>query len=149
MSPVDYPTIHPILMVAKHAIEAAGFKVDFQVMDWGTLVSRRAKKEGWDIFSTWWVYFSAYDPVIAGFLSPGWFGWYTSPRMEELRAKFAKALMVEEKRRIVDQVQLLYYEEVPVVHPGQFFMPHAGRTWVKGYEPKLHYPVFWNVWIEK
>src|SRR5205807_1393506 len=31
-------------------LRAAGFTVDEQVMDWGTVLSRRAKKDGWSLF---------------------------------------------------------------------------------------------------
>jgi len=45
--------------VAKPQLEAAGFKVDLQSMDWQTLVTRRTKKDapaqgGWSAFFTSW-----------------------------------------------------------------------------------------------
>ena len=39
-------------LVAKQQLEAAGFKVDLQVVDWATLVQRRNKPELYDVFST-------------------------------------------------------------------------------------------------
>ena len=39
-------------LVATQQLEAVGFKVDLQVVDWATLVQRRNKPEVWDVFST-------------------------------------------------------------------------------------------------
>ena len=39
-------------LVATQQLEAVGFKVDLQVVDWATLVQRRNKPELWDVFST-------------------------------------------------------------------------------------------------
>ena len=45
MRPTDLASIAKIPLVAKQQLEAAGFKVDFQQMDWASLVARRAKKD--------------------------------------------------------------------------------------------------------
>mgnify|MGYP000031061462 CR=1 FL=1 len=59
MRPTDLASIAKIPLVAKQQLEAAGFKVDFQQMDWATLLARRAKKDapangGWSAFLTAW-----------------------------------------------------------------------------------------------
>ncbi len=48
----EYQWMYKNALVAKQQLEAAGFKVDLQVVDWATLVQRRNKPEVWDVFST-------------------------------------------------------------------------------------------------
>ena len=59
MRPTDLASIAKLPLVAQQQLQAAGFKVDFQQMDWATLLARRAKKDapaqgGWNIFLTAW-----------------------------------------------------------------------------------------------
>lgn len=48
----QYEFHYKIGEVAKAYLEAAGFKVDMQVVDWATLTTRRADPKQWDIFIT-------------------------------------------------------------------------------------------------
>src|SRR5437762_241213 len=48
----EYQWMYKNALVAKQQLEAAGFKIDLQVVDWATLVQRRNKPEAWDVFST-------------------------------------------------------------------------------------------------
>ena len=55
MHSTDLAVLTNLAPVAKELMEAVGFKVDMQSMDWQTLVARRAKKDapadgGWNAF---------------------------------------------------------------------------------------------------
>src|SRR5262249_61253160 len=57
LAATDHNTITPATQVLIQAMRDAGINVDAQSMDWGSVVSRRAKKEppaqgGWNIFVT-------------------------------------------------------------------------------------------------
>ena len=57
LATTDHNTITPATQVLIQAMREAGINVDVQSMDWGSVVSRRAKKEppaqgGWNIFIT-------------------------------------------------------------------------------------------------
>ena len=57
LAATDHATITPATQVLIQAMREAGINVDAQSMDWGSVVSRRAKKEppaqgGWNIFVT-------------------------------------------------------------------------------------------------
>ena len=57
LAATDHVTITPATQVLIQAMREAGLNVDAQSMDWGSVVSRRAKKEppaqgGWNIFVT-------------------------------------------------------------------------------------------------
>ncbi len=57
MSPTDQPAILSVCQVVNSVLQKIGLNMDYQAMDWGTLVTRRASKSppdkgGWNIFCT-------------------------------------------------------------------------------------------------
>ena len=59
MAPSDQPSLVAPSQVSRELFVKLGLNVDYQVMDWGTLVSRRAKQDppdqgGWNVFHTTW-----------------------------------------------------------------------------------------------
>jgi peptide/nickel transport system substrate-binding protein len=139
--------------VAKPQLEAAGFKVDLQAMDWQTLVSRRTKKDpldkgGWSAFFTSWGSTDVLNPVSAAFLNASCdkatFGWPCDEALEKLRDAYAKETDPAKQKAIAEQVQLRVLEYPTHVILGQFTTPTALRTNVDGL---LHTPALalWNV----
>ena len=130
--------------------EKLGVEVDYQVMDWATLVTRRAEREGWNIFHTRWGFTGARDPFVAGYLAPTWFTYYENPKLDELVQAFATAMTLEERKEIARQVQRLVYEEVPIIPHGTSFSISVKRPEVIGYEPRYAFTVvLWNVWLKR
>ena len=68
-------------LVAKQQLEAAGFKIDLQVVDWATLVQRRNKPEAWDVFSTG-ITFNP-EPAFSTAASCNWPGWWCHEDKEQ------------------------------------------------------------------
>ena len=139
--------------VAKPQLEAAGFKVDLQSMDWQTLVSRRTKKDpiaqgGWSAFFTSWGATDVLNPVSAAFLNAtcdkATFGWPCDETLEKLRDQFAKETDPAKQKAIAEQVQLRVLEYPTHVPLGQFTTPTALRSNVNGLvsAPSL---ALWNV----
>ena len=147
MTPVDQPTIHPILTVAEENLRAAGFNLDLQVVDWATLKSRRVKPDDWDLFTTWGA--AAAATPLTNKLGVGSLGGFESDRITQLREAFFEATSEEEQRGLVEQLQLTYYEEVPHVVIGYFSGIHAAGTWVRGFDSRALWPAYWNVWLER
>ena len=52
MTTQEYPYMYGGAIVAKQQLETVGFTIDLQVIDWATVVERRAKPEEWDVFMT-------------------------------------------------------------------------------------------------
>jgi peptide/nickel transport system substrate-binding protein len=74
MRPTDLASIAKLPLVAKQQLEAAGFKVDMQQMDWATLVARRAKKDapaqgGWNAFMTAWTAGDILNPLTLAMMN--------------------------------------------------------------------------------
>jgi peptide/nickel transport system substrate-binding protein len=153
MHQTDTAGHNQLATVAKPQLEAAGFKVDLQAMDWQTLVSRRAKKDpldkgGWSAFFTSWGSTDVLNPVSAAFLNASCdkatFGWPCDEALEKLRDAFAKETDPAKQKAIAEQVQLRVLEYPTHVILGQFTTPTALRTNINGL---LHTPslALWNV----
>ena len=52
MTTQEYSYMYGEAIVAQQQLEAVGITVDLQVMDWATVLERRAKPEEWDMFGT-------------------------------------------------------------------------------------------------
>ncbi len=134
-------------LVMVDSLKRAGFKVEEQVMDWGTLLQRRAKKEGWNLFA---VYSNGADmssPLTHFYVSNNcadYPGWSCDERITPLLAEFALADTAERRRQLAEQIQIFSYESTPSVMWGQFTVPAAYRTTLTGLI-QSSFPMFWNV----
>ncbi|MEZ2407701.1 ABC transporter substrate-binding protein [Bosea sp. RCC_152_1] len=138
--------------VAGEMLKRIGMNVDYQVMDWGTVVTRRAKKEppsqgGWNCFFTGWAGIDILDPVghisLRGNGSAAWPGWPTAPKIEALRDAWIDAPDTETKKRLAAEIQLQVFEDVPYAPLGQYFQPTAYSRKLEGI--LASFPTFWNV----
>ena len=154
MRPTDLAGIAKLPLVAKQQLEAAGFKVDMQQMDWSTLLARRAKKDapdkgGWNAFMTSWTAGDILNPLTMAMLNAtgdkGWFGWQDDKTIEELKAKFAQAghrHREEEARRAAAAARGRDRDPRlarPVQQPGG-----AARSNISGLVP-AGAQVYWNI----
>ncbi len=153
MRPSDFASLAKAPLVVKQQLEAAGFKVDVQTMDWQTLLARRAKKEpasagGWDAFITFNAAADNLNPLTMAMMnatgSRGWFGWQSDPELEELKKQFAAAKSDAEKKQLADRAQLRAVETVTHVNLGQFSQPAAVAAAVSGIVP-AGAQVYWNI----
>ena len=153
MRPTDLASIAKLPLVAKQQLEAAGFKVDLQQMDWATLVARRAKKDapaqgGWNAFMTAWTAGDIQNPLTMAMMNAagdkGWFGWQDDPTIEDLKVKFAQASTDADKKKLAEQLQLRAIETVSHVHLGQYNNPAALRNNITGLVPGGA-QVYWNI----
>ena len=130
-----------------------GLNLDYQVMDWGTLVQRRAKMDfiangGWSVFQTNWPGPDQANPAVNVFLrgngkaaAPGW---PSSPRIEALRVEWLQTTDFEKQKQIARDTQLQAFEDVPYIPLGQTIASTAYRANLTGILDGA-VPVFWNV----
>jgi peptide/nickel transport system substrate-binding protein len=153
MQSTDLPALTNLAPVAKAQLEAAGFKVDMQSMDWQTLVGRRAKKDppdkgGWNAFLTAWVAADILNPVMAGFFNAScdkaMFGWPCDETIEKMRDSFAKETDPAKQKQIAIDLQKYWVDHPTHVNLGQWVQPAALRANVDGMLV-APVPVFWNM----
>jgi peptide/nickel transport system substrate-binding protein len=153
MRPTDLASIAKLPLVAKQQLEAVGFKVDLQQMDWSTLVARRAKKDapdkgGWNAFMTAWTAGDILSPLTMAMMNTtgdkGWFGWQDDKGIEELKVKFAQAASEADKKKLAEQIQLRAFETASHAPLGQYNNPAALRKNIEGLVP-AGAQVYWNI----
>jgi peptide/nickel transport system substrate-binding protein len=134
--------------VLEQAMKQAGFNVQGQRMDWGTVLARRARKEGWSMFP---VYGNGTDwssPLTHFYVSAtcnaDYPGWSCDTRIPDLLKQYTKADGLEAQRKVAAEIQKVAYELTPAVMWGQFTRPAGYRTSLKNFIESA-YPMFWQV----
>jgi peptide/nickel transport system substrate-binding protein len=148
----DYPSTDALAQVAADMLRKVGMNVDFQSIDWGTVVQRRASKQppdkgGWNIFFTYLNGTGNFDPAgqlgIRGNGKDAWFGWPDMPKMEALRAAWFRAPDLAAQKKICEQLQLEFFQEAPYLPLGAFYQPGAWNKSLSGF--RIGFPQFYDV----
>jgi peptide/nickel transport system substrate-binding protein len=152
LAPTDFPILKAMADVGADVMQKAGLNVDYQAMDWGTVVQRRAKKDptdkgGWSVFHTFWQGLDQSNPVGHVFLrgngEAGMMGWPSSPKIEQLRQQWIAAPDLAAQQDIARQLQLQALTDVPYVPLGQNFYDTAYRPDITGMP--TGFVMFWGV----
>ncbi|HEY4040820.1 MAG TPA: ABC transporter substrate-binding protein [Rhodopila sp.] len=138
--------------VAMDLMQKLGMTVDLAVMDWGTLVQRRASKAppdkgGWNMFITAWSGLDMATPVTNQTLrsngAKAWFGWPDLRPVQSLIDAWLEAPDLPSQQKIAAEIQAKALELVPYAPTGQYFGRTACRDDISGIIPGQF--VFWNV----
>jgi peptide/nickel transport system substrate-binding protein len=153
MSPSDQPQLQAMALVTADLFKKIGITVDYQSMDWGTLVGRRAKRDpvdkgGWNCFCTTWSGLAVANPgssyPMRGNGYGGWFGWPVDPGMEALRDAWFDAPDLKTQQFICMEEQILAFHNVPFYPTGHWTTPSAFRKNITGIVNSTS-PLFWNL----
>ncbi|MDR7418558.1 MAG: ABC transporter substrate-binding protein, partial [Armatimonadota bacterium] len=131
-------------LIASQQLEEAGFAMDLQVLDWATVLSRRANPDLYEVFSTSFIFSPGIDPPIQPvILGPTWPGWWTTPEKDQLIGRLIREPDAQARKKIWEEVQKLYWEDVPGIKFGDFFNLAIAKPGVQGLStrPDLF---FWN-----
>jgi peptide/nickel transport system substrate-binding protein len=152
LAPTDFPILKAMADVGADMLQKIGFNVDYQAMDWGIVVQRRAKKDpvekgGWSVFHTFWSGADQLNPAVNAFLraqgASGFIGWPNSPKIEAMRNEWLFAPDDAAQKTIAAEVQQQALEDVPYVPVGQNFFTCAYSASLK--DMPEGFPIFWNV----
>jgi peptide/nickel transport system substrate-binding protein len=140
----DYAAAHAEALVTADLLRRLGMNVELQASDWGTVLTRRARKTsvddgGWSIFHTSFDGPAAIDPSInLGLRADGekaWFGWPTDERLEALKREWIYAEDQPTRDRLAAEIQAQAFRSVPYIPLGQFQIPTAWRDTLSGVIP--------------
>jgi peptide/nickel transport system substrate-binding protein len=155
MAPGDVVTLKAQPIVAAQELREAGFKVDVQATDWGTVISRRTsqkppKEGGWNMFFTNWAGADVINPVANVCIggrgkNGGWFGWAEDPKMEALRDSYVRASTPEEQKKLAVDIQQEVFDQVIYIPLGQYLAPSVWRKSLSGVLDGPATPIFWNI----
>jgi peptide/nickel transport system substrate-binding protein len=154
--PTGVPVLGPLTQVAIKQMQAAGLNIDGQVMDFGSMVARRTRKDapdkgGWNIYISAVAQPDLETPVSNGFLTGGCNmdlpGWPCDPALQQLVADWAREPHAAERRKLVETIQRRAYEVVSYVPLGQFTPVIGLRKALKGTTvmEQTGFPAMWGV----
>ena len=150
--PTDQAVLKAECDVAADMLKQCGVNVDYQAMDWGTLVQRRADQRspdsgGWNLFITGWSGLDQSNPVGHVFLrgngKQGMLGWPSAPKIETLRQQWIDSQSVDDQKKLAVAIQQQALEDLPYIPLGQYFSPTAYRKDVA--DILDGFVLFWNV----
>jgi peptide/nickel transport system substrate-binding protein len=153
INPTDFPLIGPHGQLTADRLRRIGFNVELADTDWGTVVQRRARTQpvdqgGWSIFHTYGSSLAYLNPAVSSLVkgpgASGWFGWYDSPRAQELVNAWLDAPDAERQLSLANELNKLAQDDVATVPLGQFTMRTAWRRSVTGHQ-KGSMPYPWGV----
>ncbi|MEJ0020205.1 MAG: ABC transporter substrate-binding protein [Acetobacteraceae bacterium] len=136
----DYPVISALAMVGGDLLRRIGFNVDYQSLDWGTVVQRRASREpidkgGWNIFFTTGGGTGNVSPasltVIRANPATAWFGWPDNPRLEKARLAWYEAPDLAAQKALCGEMQAALFESPTYAPLGLFYQPTTFRSDLK------------------
>jgi peptide/nickel transport system substrate-binding protein len=119
---------YELSVVHSQQLEAIGLKIELLQSDWATVTERRNKEEGWEVMATGWGYKA--DPLLSPQFMGTFVGWWQTERAEALREQMLVTPDADERFKLWEQLQCLWYEEVPCLSYGK------GRGW-NAVKPKL------------
>ena len=152
MVAVDVPYLKIMGDVTQDLFKQIGLNLDYQAVDWTTVVQRRAKMDppsagGWNMYSINDNGVNQLNPashfILRGNGKSATFGWPSSPKIEELRDQWFDAPNLDAQKKICEQIQLQAFEDVPFIPLGQSISPTAFRKDIVGVLNGQ--PTFWNV----
>jgi peptide/nickel transport system substrate-binding protein len=150
--PTDLPSLNAMSQLAADMFRKVGINLDYQALDWGTVLPRLNNREGLDRggWSVWCNYIPgiiatspATQSYVRGLGRSGPFGWPTSTRIEALRDEFLTAETLPDQQRICRDIQMQAWQDVPYIPTGAWMQPFAFRRTITG---MLNgFPLFHNI----
>lgn len=140
----DYPDYYNAAVVAQQQLQAIGLNAKLDVYDWPTMQERRKDEKVWDFF----VVGFAVRPTLhqLPFLDSrgGYPGWTNSPEIDKLLDEIQSAPSIAEAKPLVDQLQALVWQELPIIKLGNRVNMAAVANHVQGLQDVIG-PILWNV----
>lgn len=155
MDPQDRQPAHGAAQISREVLIDIGFDVEYQTMDWATMVTRRADTNLWEFFHTWSGSAVRAGPV--GHLRFGelqydaWFNKYQDVEgsQRELLEALARETDEAEIDRLMEEFQEYFYEDAIFLQVGEFFSHWAARSRMQGIvegSPAAQHP--FDKWFE-
>jgi peptide/nickel transport system substrate-binding protein len=138
----QYDYMYKIAQVFEANLTEAGFKVDLQVMDWATLLTRRNDASIWEAFVTSSPVFP--DPTLFSPFNRNYAGWWQTPTITAAVEAFTSAPDNEARLAAWKKMQALFYDEVPSLVVGYYALLYGISDKLQNFT-SAQPPAFWNV----
>jgi len=142
----QYDFHYNMALIMAEQLKRAGFKAELNVVEWATLLQRRADPKLWDIYITHSGQFP--EPMLSPpQLGDGAPGWWTSTAKQQALAALNQEPNPAKRGALWAKVQQVVYDEVPYINVGKFASLSARAPALQNYTP-FTYPFFWNTTLK-
>ena len=122
----------------------AGINVQLVVVDWATLIQKRAQPEEWDMFFTHHGFVP--DPILISVMNDNYPGWWATGEKQALKAAFTETNDPVARKGTWAEIQALIYDQVPTMKTGDVYTYNIASPSLSGVEATtLIWPHFWGV----
>ncbi|MBM3534860.1 MAG: ABC transporter substrate-binding protein [Alphaproteobacteria bacterium] len=137
----DLPALNALTLVTAENLKKIGMNVDLKLSDWGSVVTRRSKKEapadgGWHIFHTTFGGATGASPLTSlptvTTCDKSWFGWACDQQAEDIRQKFLRETDSEKQKELVDALHKRLWEVLPFIPLAEYVQPWPHRKSITG-----------------
>ena len=144
----EYSYMYGEAIVAQQQLEAVGVSVDLQVVDWATVLERRAIPEEWDMFGTGHGFVP--DPSQISYVGQmnQYPGWWSSESSLALAAELLAGSDFDRRMPIFEEIQTAHYTEIPAIKIGDSSNVSFRSESIGGWDGQFERGIkFWNLWI--
>ncbi|MBP0496147.1 ABC transporter substrate-binding protein [Pararoseomonas indoligenes] len=150
--PTDFAVLNAQSEIAGDMFRRVGINLDYQASDWGSVASRLPNQGGleaggWSVWANIIPGVIAINPATQSYVrgpgKAGTYGWPDLPKIEALRDQFMDAGDPEQQKRLVRDIQLQAFQDVPYLPTGLYYQPTAFLKSVTGIPSG--FPLFHNV----
>lgn len=140
----NYKTHYDQALVFNKHLTDAGFKIEMVVVDWATLLKKRAQPDQWDMFVTH--HGNVPDPVLITALNDSYPGWWKTAKKDAAKSAFTGTADISVRKKAWDTLHGLMYEEVPAIKVGDVYSYNIASPKLKNLsETTVIWPHFWGV----
>lgn len=133
-------------VVAQMALEASGFTVQLDVVDWATLGQRRNDPALWDVYITHSPFLP--EPSLTSLYSAtSRLGW-NHPEKNKVLKQFTTETGAASREALFGELQKLVFDDVGFIKIGNFNALMGHRNGLKGVPPSP-WPYFWNATTDR
>jgi peptide/nickel transport system substrate-binding protein len=137
---------HTIAVAATPHLESAGFAVEYDTVDWATLLSRVEDPEAFDCWGTG---FSIQpEPTQYLIFDCDFASAWCDDHLDDLLQQLKEEPDFDRRYEIWEELHEYYWQEAPAVKLGDYFNLHAARSNVRGYA-EMNQMFWYNVWLEE
>lgn len=141
----DYDKMYKAVLAVANQLETRlGMNITVNILDWPGQRAFENNEEGWHLTPTF--YSLRFDPsdFESSFHSRAGRKFYANDEMDAALERGATATTIEERQAAYEEVQALFYEDVPGLKLADVFDLEAITNDVEGFEP-WYTPRFWGV----
>lgn len=150
MSTQEYGYMYATATPAVQQMEAVGMVLDHQVIDWATVLERRAQPEEWDMFVTGHGFVPHPSQISYVGQMNIYPGWWSSEESLALAAELLAEGDFDTAYPIWEQIQSNAYTEIPAIKIGDGATVTSRSEDVGGWSPFIERGFqYWNFWLNQ